>query len=55
MSVYCLKHEAIQKPISENNIGAPSAPQKGKRNSSDTVLGRICRNARASPTQANTT
>ena len=22
------EHEAIQKPISENNIGAPSAPQK---------------------------
>ena len=22
------EHEAIQNPISENNIGAPSAPQK---------------------------
>ena len=25
---YIYEHEAIQKPISENNIGAPSAPQK---------------------------
>ena len=24
---YIYEHEAIQKPISENNIGAPSAPQ----------------------------
>ena len=26
--IYIYEHEAIQKPISENNIGAPSAPQK---------------------------
>ena len=26
--IYIYEHEAIQKPISENNIGAPLAPQK---------------------------
>ena len=26
--IYRYEHEAIQKPISENNIGAPLAPQK---------------------------
>ena len=31
LSIYIdgYEHEAIQDPISENNIGAPSAPQKG--------------------------
>ena len=28
--IYIYEHEAIQKPISENNIGAPLAPQKEK-------------------------
>ena len=27
--IYTNKHEAIHKPISENNIGAPWVPQKG--------------------------
>ena len=26
--IYIYEHEAIQKPISENNIGAPLAPHK---------------------------
>ena len=27
-ALYIYEHEATQKPISENNIGAPSAPQQ---------------------------
>ena len=27
-NIYIYEHEAIQRPKSENNIGAPSAPQK---------------------------
>jgi hypothetical protein len=29
--IYIYEHEAIQKPISENNIGAPLAPQQREK------------------------
>ena len=35
--IYIYEHEAIQKPISENNIGAPWVPQKVTAQSLDPV------------------
>ena len=34
--IYIYEHEAIRRPKSENNIGAPSAPQKLPRDPLDT-------------------
>ena len=46
-NIYIYEHEAIRRPKSENNIGAPSAPQKLEpscklERSLSPFLGRIC-------------